>query len=86
MAEKLGIGIIGSGSIASGAHLPGYKAVSDKCRVLAVADIDADRAAKFAKDNNLPKAFSDYRQLLDLDEIDAVSVCTPPCGSRSRHD
>ena len=78
MAEKLGIGIIGSGAIASGAHLPGYEAVSNRCRVLAVADIDADRAAKFAKDNNIPKAFSDYRQLLDLDEIDAVSVCTPP--------
>lgn len=78
MAEKLGIGIIGSGSIASGAHLPGYKAAADKCRVLAVADVDADRASKFAKDNKIPKAFNDYRQLLELHEIDAVSVCTPP--------
>jgi predicted dehydrogenase len=78
MAETLGIGIIGSGSIASVAHLPGYRAIADKCRVIAVADIDADRAVKFAKENSVPKAFGDYRLLLDLDEIDAVSVCTPP--------
>ena len=78
MAERLGIGIIGAGSIASTAHLPGYRAIADRCRVLAVADVDVDRATSFAKDNNVPKAFGDYRRLLDLEDIDAVSVCTPP--------
>ena len=78
MAETIGIGIIGAGSIASQAHIPGYAALPKKCRVVALADIDMDRAEKLAKDKGIPKAFEDYRQLLDLDEIDAVSVCTPP--------
>lgn len=78
MAEKVGIGIIGAGSIASNAHIPAYQALSEKCRLVAVADIDPMRAEKVAKDNKIPKAFDDFRRLLELDDVDAVSVCTPP--------
>ncbi|MBM4437035.1 MAG: Gfo/Idh/MocA family oxidoreductase [Actinobacteria bacterium] len=78
MARKLGIGVIGAGNIARYAHLPGYAGLPDACHVVAVADTDLERAQRVAQDFQIPNVFRDYEELLRLDEIDAVSVCTPP--------
>ena len=79
MAEdKIGIGIIGSGGIARGAHLPGYRALSDRgVEVVAVADAIADAAHRAAAEFQVPHVFTDYREMLRRDDIHAVSVCTP---------
>jgi predicted dehydrogenase len=74
----MNIGIIGSGGIARGAHLPGYKACESLgVKVLACADISEETARKTAQEFDIPHVFTDYRQLLAMDEIDAVSICTP---------
>ena len=75
---KVGIGIIGTGSIA-GAHLRAYARYPELCRVVAVADIDRQRAQKFAAGaGDSVAAYGDYKELLRRDDIDAVSICTPP--------
>lgn len=76
-AKKLGIGIIGSGGIAQNAHMPGYAAVPDLCEIVAVADSNPETARAAAEKFNVPHVFEDYRELLAMPEIDAVSVCTP---------
>ncbi|MCS7145235.1 MAG: Gfo/Idh/MocA family oxidoreductase [Nitrososphaerota archaeon] len=43
----------------------------------AVVDIDASRAQQIAKKFNIPKIYTDYKRLLDAEELDAVSICTP---------
>lgn len=75
--KKVGIGIIGSGGIAQSCHMPGYASIPDKCEILAVADANPQTAKEAAEKFNVPKVFSDYRELLALPEIDAVSVATP---------
>lgn len=75
--KKLGIGIIGAGGIAQGAHMPGYAAIPDLCEMIAVADINPDTAKAAAAKFNVKHIFTDYRELLKMDEIDAVSICTP---------
>lgn len=75
--KKLGIGIIGSGAIAQSCHMPGYASVPDKCEILAVADADPGTAKKAAEKFGVPHIFNDYRELLALPEIDAVSIATP---------
>lgn len=75
--NKVGIGIIGSGGIAQNAHMPGYAAVPDKCQIVAVADANPDVAKQAAEKFNVPHIFTDYREMLALDSVDAVSVCTP---------
>jgi len=78
VADTVGVGIIGAGSIANLAHIPGYKGMSDRVRLIAVADVLGERADELAAKHKIPMAFDDYRRLLELEEIDVVSVCTPP--------
>jgi len=76
--KSIGIGIIGSGGIAQGAHLPAYKALADDdVRVIAVADVRRETAEQAAKKFEVPHIYEDYRELLKRSDIDAVSVCTP---------
>ena len=74
--EKISIGIIGSGGIARGAHLPNYQKM-DQVDILAVADINLETAKKAGEDYDVPHIFTDYEELLKIEEIDAVSICTP---------
>jgi predicted dehydrogenase len=71
----LGIGIIGAGGI-SRSHVAGYRALDDRARIVAVADIDRERARAAAAEWGVEHAFGDYRELLALREVEAVSVCT----------
>lgn len=78
MAKKVRIGVIGTGGIANGAHLPGYSQIPDECEIFAMCDIlpEALEQTK-AKYPNVPHTVSDYKELLAMPEIDGVSVCTP---------
>jgi predicted dehydrogenase len=71
----IGIGIIGTGGI-SRAHVAAYRQLADQARLVAVADIDLQRAHAAAAEWGVEHAFADYRELLDLKEVEAVSVCT----------
>jgi len=76
MAKKLKVGIIGSGGIAQGAHMPGYAELPD-VELYAVADINPANAKAAAEKFHVPHVLKDWRKLVAMDEIDAVSVCTP---------
>ncbi|MFQ5808237.1 MAG: Gfo/Idh/MocA family protein [Armatimonadota bacterium] len=76
MAGKLNVGLIGVGVIGV-KQLESFLACED-AKVLAVADVKADVARSVGKDFGIPHVFTDYRELLDVDGLDAVSVCTPP--------
>jgi predicted dehydrogenase len=71
------VGLIGAGSIALGAHLPGFLANSD-VEIIAVADPVEGRAARFASNAGIDLAFTDFRELLNHEDVDAVSIATPP--------
>ncbi|NPV08033.1 MAG: Gfo/Idh/MocA family oxidoreductase [Anaerolineae bacterium] len=76
MEGTIGIGVIGCGAIAQEAHLPNY-ASHPQARLVAVADVDPDRAQEVAVRFGVPHVYSDYAELLARDDIQAVSVCTP---------
>ena len=78
MAKKaLKIGIIGVGGI-SGVHYSGYTKF-DRAELRAICDVNPETLADKSRRFDVPaeRCFEDYRDLLALDEIDAVSVCTP---------
>ena len=55
--DKIGIGIIGSGGIARGAHLPGYRALEKEgVKIVAVCDVDEATAKRAAAEFNVDRA------------------------------
>jgi predicted dehydrogenase len=77
VANKLKVGIIGVGGIAKGAHIPGYLRLNDKVEIVALCDIIEERAKKKANELGVTKVFTDYNEMLEMKEIDIISVCTP---------
>jgi predicted dehydrogenase len=78
VAKKVRIGVIGTGGIANGAHLPGYSQIPDECEIYALCDIDPKALEKTAaKYPQVEHLFDDHKKMLEMPEIDAVSVCTP---------
>ncbi|MGX1265151.1 putative dehydrogenase [Rossellomorea marisflavi] len=73
--KRLKIGVIGCGSIAKHRHIPEYMA-SEHAEIVAVCDVVKDRAEEMA-DQIGAKAYTDYKDLLKDESIEAVSVCTP---------
>lgn len=72
------VGIIGCGGIANGKHMPSLAKV-EGCEMVAFCDIVLERAEKAAKQYGTPdaKVFTDYKDLLAMEEIDVVHVLTP---------
>ena len=74
---KVGVGIIGFGGIARGAHLTsGYRKLPEWCEVVAAADILPERCTDASEKFGIAETYDDYTKLLERDDIDAVSVCT----------
>ncbi|GAA1736974.1 Gfo/Idh/MocA family oxidoreductase [Brachybacterium phenoliresistens] len=71
---KLRIGVIGAGSIAQ-IHLESYRGNPD-AEIVAVADINHERARSVADSFGAPDAYGDPHEMLADPSIDAVSVCT----------
>lgn len=74
MKERINVAIIGAGSI-SEEHIKGYQALP-QVQVIAVCDLDEEKAKAYAEKHNIPQIFTDYHELLKLEELDAVSVTT----------
>lgn len=73
--SKVKVGVIGCGSIARFRHLPEYHA-HPNVEIIAVCDVALERAQSVAQTYGA-KAYTDYIELLNDEEINAVSVCTP---------
>ena len=74
MARQVNVAVIGTG--VGRLHLRGYAQVPD-VKILGLCDLDEAEARRFADEYGVPHVFTDYRDLLNLDGLDAVSVCTP---------
>lgn len=70
------IGIIGTGKVSDLFHIPGYRACPD-VEIVACADINLQRAQDFATEHGIARAYDDYNKMLESEQLDGVSVCTP---------
>ena len=80
--EKIRVGIIGTGGI-SRAHQRTYQQVGG-FEIVAVCDIFEDKARQAAEEWGVPKknVFTNQDEMLQMDEIDTISVCTYNQGHR----
>ena len=72
---QITVGLIGAGGIAS-AHIKGYAAHADKIGITAVADA-VEEIAKSRATELGATAYTDYREMLANEELDAVDICLP---------
>jgi len=71
----INIGVVGTGSIA-GCHLKAY-AGDERAQLVAVCDINLDRARTVGETWGAGRAYGDPTELFADPDIDAVSICTP---------
>lgn len=76
----LKIVIVGAGFAGRVVHLPGYSAVG--APVAAICDLMTDRAQQLADQFNIPRVYSDWREMIDKEQPDIVSVCLPNSAHR----
>ncbi|MEM0077278.1 MAG: Gfo/Idh/MocA family oxidoreductase [Thermoproteota archaeon] len=75
--RKLNIAIIGCGNIANYAHLPNLSEI-EQVNLVATCDTIEERAKQAASKFKVSKFFTDYRDVLELKDLDAVVIATPP--------
>lgn len=78
MDRIVNVGIIGCGGIANGKHMPSLHALPN-VRMVAFCDIIPERAEKAAKEYGTEdaKVYTDYKELLQQEDIEVVHVLTP---------
>ncbi len=83
---KLKVGFIGTGKkqrpsgmgyAMAYQHAAAYSEL-DNCEMVACADIVQENADEFAQANDIPTTYLDYREMLEEEDLDMVSICTWP--------
>jgi len=75
--RKLRIGIIGIGWYAARVLLPKLQETG-RVEIVAISRRSADRLALAQQELKIGEAYTDWREMLEKSELDAVVVCTPP--------
>lgn len=73
---RLRVAVVGVGIGRS--HLRSYKEVADRFEVVAICDIDAERARTVAEEQGVSRVVTDLGELLRMEELDVIDLCTPP--------
>jgi predicted dehydrogenase len=68
-------GVIGAGAIGQMGHIPGLQAAD--VGVFAICDANIERAREVAAKFKIPNAFSDYKELIALPEVDLITIGLP---------
>jgi predicted dehydrogenase len=77
MQSRLGVAIVGCGI--GRAHIwQGYARHPDKFAVLALCDVDPGRLAVVGDEFGVARRTRAFDELLGMDDIDIVDICTPP--------
>lgn len=73
--DKVGIGFVGTGGMA-GSHLKSLQEI-EGVEIVGLCDVAPEKAAAAVEEWG-GKAYTDYRRMLDEEEMDALYVCVPP--------
>src|SRR5690348_4819840 len=76
MPNKLRVAVLGAGTWARNAHIPGWQR-DPRCEVVAVCDVDRGRAEAYAAEFQIPEASDDWQAVVGRADIDVVDVVTP---------
>ena len=72
--ERIKVGVIGIGM--GRLHMEGY-AKDSRAEILAICDLNKKEAEEFGEKYNVKYVLTDYKEMLKLEELDAVSIAVP---------
>lgn len=75
-AKKVRVGIVGTGGIARGRHLPCFKK-NPNVDLVAVTDVVREAVDRAAAEFGIPSAYTDHHEMFAKEQLDAVVICTP---------
>lgn len=71
------VAVVGAG-IGRSHIIEGYVTNPDKFRVLAVCDLDEAKLKKLGDEFNVERRTTKFDDLLQMDDLDIIDICTPP--------
>ena len=74
--SRLRIGVLGAGAWAQAAHLPGWLR-DPRCEVVALGDVEVERARDVAAHFAIPEATDDWQTVVSRPDIDVIDIVTP---------
>ncbi len=74
--RKLGIGVLGVGEMGK-RHAENFRRLVPEARLVAIADVAAQRAKQVADELEIENAFSSLDEMVQRKDIDAVVIATP---------
>ena len=76
MTDRVRVAVVGSGI--GRLHVEAYRSLPEHFEVVAICDVDLARARAVAEAQEVPRVLADYHDLLRVNEVDVVDLCTPP--------
>ncbi|MCP4641161.1 MAG: Gfo/Idh/MocA family oxidoreductase [bacterium] len=73
---KVRVAFVGTGGMGQCAHLRNYASI-DTCDVVALAEIRPELGRKVAAKYGVPKVYTDYAEMLQKEEVDAIVASQP---------
>jgi predicted dehydrogenase len=80
--ERVRVGIIGAGGIVGSTHIPGLRRMPG-VEIVAVANRSLESSRRAAEEFDIPRAYTDWEELIGADGIDAVLIGTWPYMHRT---
>jgi predicted dehydrogenase len=77
MSKIWNVAIVGCGIGRTHIH-EGYSRHPDKFKVLALCDLNPERMAEVAAEFNIPRQTTSFADLLAMEDLDIIDICTPP--------
>lgn len=77
MSRILNVAVVGCG-IGRSHIVEGYLPNADRFKVLALCDLDPERLEKVGDEFGIERRITNFDDLLAMDDIDIIDVCTPP--------
>ncbi|UYN98924.1 MAG: Gfo/Idh/MocA family oxidoreductase [Devosia sp.] len=77
MSRVLNVAVVGCG-IGRSHIVEGYLPNADKFKVVALCDLDQQRLDKIGDEFGIERRILNFDDLLTMDDVDVIDVCTPP--------
>ncbi|MDK1024860.1 MAG: Gfo/Idh/MocA family oxidoreductase [Gammaproteobacteria bacterium] len=74
--SEIRVGVVGTGGWTNAGHLAVY-GTHPRAKLMAICDIDKDRARGAARMFDVEIVTDDYSELVNRDDIDAIDIVTP---------